>query len=457
MLIDSHAHLDMSHYETDLEQVIKRAQDEGISHIINIGSNEESSAKSVELAYRYEMIYASVGIHPHEARLVTPQTYEYLKELAAKPEVVALGEMGLDYHYKNSAPDVQQRVFKEHLQLANELQLPVVIHQREAAADTLNILRQNPPISGGVMHCFSGDEAILKEYLELGLYISVAGPITFKNAQNLRRVITQIPAERLLIETDSPYLTPVPYRGKRNEPAYVKYVAKAVAEIKGLTIEDIGRITSLNVGRLFGIPCRDEQSKIVYPIRRSLYVNLTNRCTNDCTFCARQKTYYVKGHNLKLEYEPEADEILKAIENEPGSYEEVVFCGFGEPFLRLDVIMQVARQLKPRGFKIRINTNGQGNLIHKRNILPELKGLVDAISVSLNTEDEEKYLKLCRPQSGSGTYAAIKDFILQAKQYIPEITITVLDMPGIDLEHCRKIAEDELEVGFRVREYNQVG
>jgi TatD DNase family protein len=457
MLIDSHAHLEMPHYETDLEQVIQRALTAGISHIINIGSDEESSVKSVELAARYDMLYAAVGIHPHEARLVTPGTYDKLSRLAAHPKVIALGEIGLDYHYRHSPLHIQQEVFVRQLQLAHELQLPVIIHQREAGADTMNILTRNPPAYGGVMHCFSGDESMLKQCLKRGLYISVAGPVSFKKSEKLRQLISRVPAEKLLLETDSPYLTPVPYRGKRNEPAYVKYVAQLVAELKGLTLEDIGRITSLNVQQLFGIPVGDVQSKIVYPIRRSLYVNLTNRCTNDCTFCARQQSFYVKGHNLRLEHEPTAEQILQAIKQQPGSYEEIVFCGFGEPLLRLESIIQVAKQLKAQGYKIRINTNGQGNLIHQRNILPELTGLVDALSVSLNTENEQKYLELCRPQFGPGTYAAIKDFIRQAKQYIPEITVTVLDMPGIDIEQCRQIAEAELGVGFRVRAYDQVG
>ncbi len=458
MLVDSHAHLEMPRFADDLEAVLRRACDAGISHIINIGSDEQSSAKSVELATQHELIYAAVGIHPHEARLVSPDTYNHLRKLAANPKVVALGEMGLDYHYMHSPAAIQQEVFKQQLQLANELELPVVIHQREAEADALKILKEHPPACGGVMHCFSGDEAMLRQCLSLGLYISAAGPITFKKAQGLRQLIARTPAEKLLLETDAPYLAPVPHRGKRNEPAYVKYTAQVVAELKGLSLEDIGRITSLNVRNLFGIPAGEEQSRIVYPIRRSLYVNLTNRCSNDCSFCARNKSYYVKGHNLILEHEPSAEEVIEAIQKQAGGdYEEIVFCGFGEPLLRLEVIIQVARQIKPHGYKIRINTNGQGNLIHKRNILPELAGLVDALSVSLNTEDEAKYLELCHPQSGAGAYNAIKEFIQQAKQYIPEISVTVLEMPGVDIARCRQIAEAELGVDFRIRAYNQVG
>ncbi len=370
MLVDSHAHLEMPQFADDLEQVIQRAKAAGLSHIINIGTDEESSVKSVELATQYGLIYAVVGIHPHEARLVSAATYDCLRKLAAHPKVVALGEMGLDYHYMHSSAVIQQEVFKQQLRLADELELPVVIHQREAEADALNILKEHPPAYGGVMHCFSGDEAMLNECLNMGLYISVAGPVSFKKAHCLRQLIAQVPADMLLLETDAPYLAPVPYRGKRNEPAYVKHTAQVVAELKGLSLDDIGRITSLNVRNLFGIPAGEEQSRVVYPIRRSLYVNLTNRCSNDCSFCARNKSYYVKGHNLSLEHEPTTDEVLEAITNQSGDYEEIVFCGFGEPLLRLDTIIEVAKQLKFQGLKIRINTNGQGNIIHKHNILP---------------------------------------------------------------------------------------
>jgi len=195
-----------------------------------------------------------------------------------------------------------------------------------------------------------------------------------------------------LLETDAPFLTPQPRRGKRNEPAFVTYAADKLAEIKGLSSRDIARITSLNASLLFGIGGKDKTAKIVYQIRKSLYLNLTNRCTNNCCFCVRNDTTYVKGHNLKLSQEPSIEELWQATTAEdPGRYQEVVFCGLGEPTLRLEVIKEIARRLKTRGIRVRLNTNGQGNLIHARNILPELEGLIDAISVSLNAEDKEKY------------------------------------------------------------------
>jgi TatD DNase family protein len=244
-------------------------------------------------------------------------------------------------------------------------------------------------------------------------------------------------------------------RGRRNEPAYVRYTAEAVAEIKGLSFDDVARITSFNAMRLFGIGTVTANGRIVYPIRNSLYLNITNRCTAACTFCVRYHTDFVKGHNLRLKQEPTADEVITAIGN-PRDYAEVVFCGYGEPLVRLDAVKAIAAEVKRCGGKVRLDTNGHGNLIHKRNIVPELAGLVDAVSVSLNAQNAEVYDKLCQPKFGPGTYDAVKEFIGEAKKHIPDVTATVVSAPGVDVAACEKIATD-LGAKFRVREYNVVG
>jgi TatD DNase family protein len=198
-----------------------------------------------------------------------------------------------------------------------------------------------------------------------------------------------------------------------------------------------------------------EQGRITYPIRNSLYLNITNRCTAACTFCVRYHTDFVKGHNLRLGQEPTAEELIKEI-GDPTRYAEIVFCGYGEPLLRLDVVKAVSGEVKRMGGKVRIDTNGHANLIYKRNVLPELAGLVDAVSVSLNAHDAELYEKLTQPKFGIAAYEAVKDFIREAKKYIPDVTATVVSAPGVDVEACRRIA-DELGAKFRVREYNVVG
>jgi TatD DNase family protein len=457
MLIDTHAHIEMKEFDADRDVVIKRARESGVGYLISVGSNLKGSRKAVELAERYENVYASVGIHPHDVKEMDETTVTTIRELAKSKKVVAIGEIGLDYFKEFSPKEMQITRFRELLSLAKELKKPVIIHDRDAHDDTLRILKEEGAKDiKGVVHCFSGDYDFAKEILSLGFYISFTGVITFPKAEDAREVVKKVPIERILLETDCPYLAPVPYRGKRNEPAYVAEVARAIAEIKGLTIEDVGRITSLNVKDLFGFDGAETEVKIAYPIRHSLYLNITNRCTNQCTFCAKFRSYKVKGHYLELSVEPTFDEVISAV-GEPTQYNEVVFCGYGEPLLRLDLVKDVARWLKSKGVKVRINTDGLANLVYGRNILPELKGLVDSISVSLNAENAERYVKLCRPPQGETAYEAVKSFIKEARAYIPEVQATVVTLPGVPVDRCREIAEKELGVKFRAREYNEVG
>jgi len=456
MLIDTHAHLEMREFNDDRDEVVKRAREAGVEFIVTIGTTIESSRDAVLLAEKYDFIYAAIGIHPHEAKDVLHPSYDILRHFAQHKKVVAYGEIGLDYHYELSPRSDQKRKFRDMLREARELKLPVIIHDREAHEDTLQILSEEwSPELGGVMHCFSGDAALAKKVIEMGLFVSIAGPVTFPKAEALREVVKQVPIEHMLIETDSPYLAPMPMRGKRNEPAYVRHTAEMIAKVKGLSFDDVARITSFNAMQLFGMGKIPERGMITYPIRNSLYLNITNRCTAACTFCVRYHTDFVKGHNLRLGEEPTAEALIKEI-GDPTRYAEIVFCGYGEPMLRLDVVKIVAAEVKRRGGKVRVDTNGHANLIHKRNVLPELAGLVDAVSVSLNAQNAEVYTRISQPSFGIGTYEAVKDFIRTAKQYIPDVTATVVTAPDVDVESCRRIVE-ELGVKFRVREYNVVG
>ncbi|HBA27129.1 MAG TPA: radical SAM protein [Nitrospinae bacterium] len=456
-MIDTHAHLEMPQFDGDRDEVIKRTVESGISLIIDVGSDLKGSRTALELARRYDFIYASAGIHPHEVKEITTDTYKEIIKLITDPKVVAVGEIGLDYYKDYSPRDIQQREFINQIRIAKEFKKPVIVHSRDAREDTLKILKDEKVSEiGGIMHCFSGDEEMARRCMDMGFYISFAGPITYPNADKLRKVVKSIPTNRLLIETDCPYLAPQQMRGKRNEPAYVRHVAEKVAEVKGLTVEDIERVIRLNVHNLFGIGDVNEIGRVTYKIRNSLYLNITNRCTNECYFCARTTDPWVQGYNLRLEDEPLSEDILKEI-GDPKRYDEIVFCGYGEPTLRLNVIEEVSKKVKEMGGKIRLNTNGHGNLINKRNILPELKGLVDTISVSIDAEDSEKYNKICHPVFKNGTYEAVKEFIMEAKKYISEVIATIVDVPEVDEEKCKEIAEKELGVKFRERRYNVVG
>ncbi|MCL6635217.1 MAG: TatD family hydrolase [Peptococcaceae bacterium] len=254
ILFDTHAHLDDEDFGADRDQVIERARAAGVVHVVNVGYDLESSLNSVRLAEKYDLIYASVGIHPHGAAEAGPGYLEELERLAAHPRVVALGEMGLDYYRDLSPRPVQRRVFQEQLALARKLNLPVIIHDRDAHGDLLEILRkEGPGPAGGVMHCYSGSWEMARECLAMGFYISIAGPVTFPHAPKLKEVAARVPPDRLLLETDAPYLTPVPHRGRRNEPAYVFFTAEEIARLRGMKTEDLAGMCAENGRRLFRI------------------------------------------------------------------------------------------------------------------------------------------------------------------------------------------------------------
>jgi TatD DNase family protein len=254
MLIDSHCHIDDVRYDQDRETIIARARDAGVGSFVTIGCDLETSRAAVTLAQQHPFISATVGVHPHEVKCIEANWYDELRSLARATRVVAYGEIGLDYHYDHSPRDVQRRRFREQVQLARELKLPIVIHTREAQEDTIAILKGEKAAElGGVFHCFSGDAWLAKDALDLGFYLSFSGVITFQNATMLREIVKIVPLDHILVETDSPYLTPAPHRGKRNEPAYVRQVAEKIAEIHGIDIEKIEEATTQNAKRLFRI------------------------------------------------------------------------------------------------------------------------------------------------------------------------------------------------------------
>ncbi|MFW6300989.1 MAG: TatD family hydrolase [Bacillota bacterium] len=253
-LFDTHAHIDFPRYNKDRNKVIKRARREGVKYILDCGADLESSQRAVKLAEEFPDIYAAVGIHPHEASIYNIEIAKKLEKLAESKKVVAFGEIGLDYHYDNSPRDEQRQAFRAQLRLASSLDLPVIIHSREAEEDTLNILREEwDSENGGVVHCYSSSAEMAKELLDLDFHIGFTGLITFNNLEWLRRIVSNTPIRKILVETDSPYMSPEPYRGRRNEPARVKEVARQVAKCHNLTIEKVAEITTQNGLDLFKI------------------------------------------------------------------------------------------------------------------------------------------------------------------------------------------------------------
>jgi TatD DNase family protein len=322
-LIDTHCHLDFRDFDRNRDEVIARALAAGVEKIINVGSSLEGSRRAVELAAKHDCVYATVGIHPHEARTVSDGVMKELKDLAGRKKVVAIGEVGLDYYRSLSPKEEQISAFRRFIRLALDTGLPMIFHTRDAentndaSYGLLDILKREDPLSKvrGVVHCFSGDEAFLKRCLDMGFYISFTCKLTLKTQDAMRAVAALTPVERLLLETDAPYLLPAALKNKKipNEPAHLTYLVDEWSRILKLSKEDIGRITTHNAGRLFGLGI-ESPARIAYKIRDSLYLNITNRCTNACGFCIRNRPgELVKGHNLWLEKEPSVEDILKAV------------------------------------------------------------------------------------------------------------------------------------------------
>jgi len=252
MLIDSHAHLEMPEFKRDLEAVIQRAKQSGVEYIFTVGTEKKDWTRALEIANSHPSLYAILGVHPHNAKEIDDQTYPTLRELCREKKVKAYGEIGLDFFRNLSPREVQLKRFREQIALAKELRLPIVVHDREAHPETLEILKsEKAEECGGIIHCFSGDYEMAKVCMDMGFYISVPGSITFKNAENLRGVVKRIPIESLLIETDAPFLTPEPFRGKRNEPSYVRYTAEKVAELKKISFEKVAEATTANAMRVY--------------------------------------------------------------------------------------------------------------------------------------------------------------------------------------------------------------
>jgi TatD DNase family protein len=259
MFVDSHAHIDGEEFDSDRDEVVARARESGVHAILNVGTGDPHSGnleRAVAVAEKYKRVYAAVGVHPHDARLYDGEAeLRLLSIVRRRGRVIAWGEIGLDYHYDNSPRDLQREVFARQLRLAIEEGLPVIIHSREADEDTIEILRaeMSGATRGGIMHCFGGGMPLAEAALELGFMISFAGNVTFKKAENLREVARAVPLERLLVETDCPFLAPVPFRGRRNEPAFVVETARFIAELRGVEHEELGRVTSENFARFFGL------------------------------------------------------------------------------------------------------------------------------------------------------------------------------------------------------------
>ena len=452
MLIDTHAHLFFENFKEDVDEVIQRAKDNGVDFIVVPATDIKTAKEAITLAEKYEQIYATVGIHPHDTKEWNESLLVEIEELAKHPKVVAIGEIGLDYYYDFSPQDQQIKAFKSQLDLATKLQLPVVIHNRDSDGEMMDIIQSYCGTGlKAQFHCYNGSLSDALEFMKMNHFISFTGNITFKKSNGLREILSHIDLNHLMLETDSPFMTPVPFRGKRNEPSYVSYVAQQVADVHKISMEEVGRITSLNAFRFFGIG-KAPKTSFTYLLGNSLYINVTNRCNADCTFCRRKEDPFLHGYNLGMtkSEEPTSDIYIKEIDD-PSKYDEVVFCGYGEPTIRWDVVKEVAKYIKANDGKTRINTNGHGNIINKRDITPEMKDIIDVVSISFNSFDSKQYSELMRVSEDH--FDEMKKFAGLAKSYVKKVVMSVVSLDEVEIEKSRKVVEDEIGVEFRVRHY----
>lgn len=460
-LFDTHCHLQSERFAADREEVLARAGD---MRLLVPGCDLASSRAAVALAERHPNVYAAVGVHPSDcAGWAGPGG---LRELlagaapAAREKIRAIGETGLDFHWPEPGREAQERVFRDHLALAEEFSLPVVLHARDSAAAVLDLVEPFVRRGGrAVWHCYSGPKkelpALTARAVEMGLWLGVGGMITYEEQGRLREELLKVPDKHLLLDSDSPYLVPRPRASERNEPALCKQTAEALARLRGVSLADVARITTRNACDFLGLPAPMAAAEIAYPIRDSLYLNLTSRCNNACTFCARNRSYVVKGHDLRLAAEPTVAEVMAAM-GDFSQYREVVFCGFGEPTLRLPELKEIAARVHAAGKPVRLNTNGLANLQYGRDVAPELAGLVDTVSISLNSADPAQYQRLCRSTFGERAHPGLLEFARACLRQGIRTVLTVVAMPDIDVAAAERLAR-ETGAEFRARSFVDAG
>ncbi len=461
-LVDSHCHLTFDAFAADLPDVLERMRAEGVEQAVVVATSVSDGQRAAALCSSHAELFPTCGLHPNDLPAALDDELAALDAAIAAGGFVAVGETGLDYYRDQVPPALQQRSFRHHVALAARNDLPLIVHIRDqegsqaAYDDVATILAEHSALRG-VIHCYTGDAAHARRYVELGFHVGFAGILTFPKGENVREAARAVPIERSLVETDAPFLAPVPRRGKRNEPAFVAHTARTLAEVKGLSEADVRRITTRNARQLFRLPAKDSTGPATYRIRDAMYVNVTNACDARCTFCPRtHDEFEVKGYDLRRPKDARLPEILAGI-GEPTQWSEVVFCGFGEPTLRLDMVKDVAREVKRRGGRTRLNTNGHGDLIQRRPIAGELVGLIDVVSVSLNAQDRETFEQHCPSAFSPDGFTPMLDFIRACVAAGLDTVCTAVEgLAGVDPAACEKLAV-ALGARWRGRVLDEVG
>jgi TatD DNase family protein len=419
-MIDSHCHLNSRHFDDDREIAIARAVSDGVLSFMNIGFDRESLRDTLELVEDYPFMFGAAGVHPHDAASLDDALEADVRSALGNPRVVAVGEIGLDF-YRNLAPrEVQEAVFRKMIEIARETGKPIVIHCRDAFNEVIETLSSEGASHRGIFHAFSGTPEDAQRIFDLGFHVGIGGVVTYRNAR-LSETVAAIPIEKIVLETDSPYLTPHPWRGKRNEPSFVAHVARAVAKIKNLPLAEVARITTENYLAAMGITA-DALPGPVYRIDGSVYIQAASAQPAD----------------------------LESITAEDA--DDVVLTGVVDPFDNLEHALALATQAKERGVRVRVNTGGLANLAAGRDVTPELSGKVDEIVVVFYGTTATTHNQLAHPAVSTEEWESIRDFVRCSAAAGIDTVCEFVATPGFDPDPCRLFAK-ELGAQYDIRMY----
>jgi len=411
------------------------------------GISVSSSIRAADFAESRDGFYAAAGIHPSWILSESAGSIDDLPAILLRPGVIAVGETGLDLHHDRVPLELQIDIFRQHIRLAETFGLTLIVHSRGAEREVLDVLGDTISVPV-IMHCFTGPSTLADEAVEKGYYLGFAGPLTFRNNDKLRALAGALPVDRILIETDSPYLSPEPLRGRRNEPANVKHIALALAGIWGMDPERTSEIllsNSLNALQL----APERRTDLVYYLYNNIYMNITGRCSNRCRFCIKDRVDGIGGYYLKHHAEPDGDQLESIIETlSPSMGRELVFCGYGEPTMRPDLLRKLALKASEKGFSVRLNTNG--TCLEWLSLDETIKMLkpFDSVSVSLNTSSAEEYNRICCPDSDTAWNSMI-DFIKLAGT-MTSVKLTSVRHSSADTKQVAQLAKD-LGLPLRIR------
>ncbi len=413
------------------------------------GISLQNSLKCASLSETSSFVYAAGGIHPNEINTDSIFTPDALVEILLHPRVVGVGETGMDLFHARVPAELQMEIFREHILLAETFGLTLIVHSRNAEREVLDILGESCLTVPVILHCYTGPADVALEAASRGYFIGFTGPLTFRKNDHLRDLAGSLPPEQLLIETDSPYLSPEPLRGRRNEPANVKYIAAVISEIWGLSQKKTAEIlmenslSALQLGQA-------RRTDLVYRMYGNIYLNITGRCSNNCSFCIKNRADGIGGYYLKHHKEPEEKRLESIIETvSPRMGKELVFCGYGEPTMRPGCLQRLAGIASAEGFKVRLNTNGTCLTWLTAEETEDILESFNAVSISLNASSREEYNHICRPQD-KDAWNRLMDFISLAQKSDAAISLTAVRTPDADLRSVTELA-DSLNLPLRIR------